>query len=825
MATNKFKPFATSPDANVMTDEQLASAEELSIGFKLKSKADSKLIGKLIQDTSAAAYAIGEFVVNNGGTNDVTGTNATQLAQDFDKAVKSVVTGSSGNFVTSEQLTEKLEPITTSLEQKADADDVTSQLASKADTSALANYAPIANPAFTGTITVGGKTVATTEDVAAVEVDLSNYTGDVSLTQGTSTFKVNSSGVSVKSAGFNGGTETPFSSVALKSEIPTDVLTKTEAGTTYLTQQNATTTYATKSELTAKADASNVYSKQDADLKFATKGEIPTDYLSTTGGTIEGDLTVTGTINATIEGTTENATKLATPRNITITGGVTGASTAGFDGSADVTINVTSIAGANVTGVVGEATKATQDGQGRVIADTYATKADLGSVLEYKGSVANQSNLPEEAEKGDVYNVQDTGKNFAWDGTQWDDLGGTVDFSGYLTTANASSTYLSKSDASSTYATKSELGTKADSSALGNYVTTSTANSTYATITALNSKADQSALANYLTTAAAGTTYATKTELANKLDNTKDAVEHVLISTGNINLISSASGNSYTLNKIYQNLTESFGGISITNGSDNTSSIRIGAQNLDNSRTVISIDSSPTGDEIRYDEAITIRAMSNAETAKSATIQLYSDPNKSGIEITGNTKFWSSVTLYEEPKEDSNPATKKYVDSNLASYLTTANAGATYATKTELNTKAEASALANYAPLASPALTGTPTVNGVGIADDNDVAAKINLTGSRGQLAGYEAVSSVAAVTINGDSADSIEASGNVTVSDGSAGQCWTKVVHITASTPNVQLGSAWHWQNGSNPEMKTGGFLVLCWCSTAGLAIYNNVG
>lgn len=739
MATNKFKPFATSPDANVMTDEQLASAEELSVGFKLKSKADSKLIGKLIQDTSAAAYAIGEFVVNNGGANDVTGTNATQLAQDFDKAVKSVVTGSGGNFVTNEQLTEKLEPITTSLEQKADADDVTSQLASKADTSALANYAPIANPAFTGTITVGGKTVATTEDVAAIEVDLSNYTGDVSLTQGDSTFKVNSSGVSVKSAGFNGGAETPFSSVALKSEIPTDVLTKTEAGSTYLTQQNASTTYATKSELGNKADSANVYSKQDADLQFATKSEIPTDYLPTSGGTIDGNLTVTGSINATIEGTTENATKLATPRNITITGGVTGASTAGFDGSADVTINVTAVDGSMVTGVVGQATKATQDGQGRVIADTYATKADLGSVLEYKGSVASQSNLPEDAEKGDVYNVQDTGKNYAWDGTQWDDLGGTVDLSGYLTTANASSTYLSKSVASSTYATKTELDSKADSSALSQYVTTSTANSTYATIENLNKKADQSALGDYLTTAAAGTTYATKTELTDGLGSKAN--------TSHTHTIANVTDLQTTL--------DGKAAVSHTH------------------------------------EIANVNGLQDALDGKQAA---------------GDYALNSALSAYAPLASPVFTGTPKIGTNNVA-------------TTNQIPT------ITHLAPLASPALTGTPTVNGVGIADDNDVAAKINLTGSRGQLAGYEAVSSVAAVTINGDSADSIEASGNVTVSDGSAGQCWTKVVHITAGTPNVQLGSAWHWQNGSNPEMKTGGFLVLCWCSTAGLAIYNNVG
>ena len=58
----------------------------------------------------------------------------------------------------------------------------------------------------------------------------------------------------------------------------------------------------------------------------------------------------------------------------------------------------------------------------------YAKKSDLSSVYEYKGSVASVSALPTGADKGDVYNVEDTGMNYAWDGTAWDTLGQIVDF-------------------------------------------------------------------------------------------------------------------------------------------------------------------------------------------------------------------------------------------------------------------------------------------------------------------------------------------------------------------------------------------------------------
>lgn len=54
------------------------------------------------------------------------------------------------------------------------------------------------------------------------------------------------------------------------------------------------------------------------------------------------------------------------------------------------------------------------------------------TVLKYKGTVENREALPSNAEVGDTYNLKDTGGNVAWDGTKWDDLGETVDLSGYV---------------------------------------------------------------------------------------------------------------------------------------------------------------------------------------------------------------------------------------------------------------------------------------------------------------------------------------------------------------------------------------------------------
>lgn len=57
-----------------------------------------------------------------------------------------------------------------------------------------------------------------------------------------------------------------------------------------------------------------------------------------------------------------------------------------------------------------------------------ALKSDLTAVYTYRGSKASYGSLPESGNTvGDVWNVEDTGKNYAWTGTEWDDLGGTFE--------------------------------------------------------------------------------------------------------------------------------------------------------------------------------------------------------------------------------------------------------------------------------------------------------------------------------------------------------------------------------------------------------------
>lgn len=53
-----------------------------------------------------------------------------------------------------------------------------------------------------------------------------------------------------------------------------------------------------------------------------------------------------------------------------------------------------------------------------------ALKSDLTSLYRFKGSVTNFAALPaEDNVAGDVWNVEATGMNYAWTGSEWDALG------------------------------------------------------------------------------------------------------------------------------------------------------------------------------------------------------------------------------------------------------------------------------------------------------------------------------------------------------------------------------------------------------------------
>ena len=165
---------------------------------------------------------------------------------------------------------------------------------------------------------------------------------------------------------------------------------------------------------------------------------------------------------------------------------------------------------ASTTVVEGKADKSTTLA-GYGIQDAYTkteVDAKVSSVYKYKGSVANEAALPQEDQViGDVYNVEDTGMNVAWDGTKWDKLGSTVDLSAYMTTETANSTF----------ATITTVNGKADkATTLQGYGITDAYTKTEADTAFMNSEEVESAITakGYATTAAMNAALSSKANSA-----------------------------------------------------------------------------------------------------------------------------------------------------------------------------------------------------------------------------------------------------------------------------------------------------------------------
>lgn len=338
------------------------------------------------------------------------------------------------------------------------------------------------------------------------------------------------------------------SALSLKAnaaDIPdvTDVLTKTEASSMYLgisakaasasqadsatkaTQDASgntiTATYATKSELAQKQPLGSYVNKTDYDA-FVGQYAIDKDTFALADDVTEQLATKANT--ATVN------TQLAAKANLQHTHAI-----------ADV-VDLQTTLDTKLDKSTYNADKA-----------TFALKADISTVYKYKGTVADINALPAKKQVGDVYNLEDTGDNVAWDGNSWDYLGGTANLSEYAKTSEVDSSIASaKAELNTVFNTalngkldataNAVSATKATQDAAGNVIT-----ATYATKTALNAKQDTATAfkqtdADKLYLAKAGkavsatsadsatkatqdasgnvitTTYATKDELSTKLD-------------------------------------------------------------------------------------------------------------------------------------------------------------------------------------------------------------------------------------------------------------------------------------------------------------------
>lgn len=160
--------------------------------------------------------------------------------------------------------------------------------------------------------------------------------------------------------------------------------------------------------------------------------------------------------------------------------------------------------------------------------------------------------------------------------------------------------------------------------------------------------------------------------------------------------------------------------------------------------------------------------------------------------------------------------------SELASYLTTANAAGTYLAKADaaktylgINAKATSAAKADSAT----------TANSASAVPWTGVSGKPQLipgTGDAGTITTTETV--VAATTVSDTSARSMSlaSGGTLTVNNGSANKAWITVVALAGSA-TITLGSSWSW-SGSAPTLAKG-LVTLAWYGTFGVATFTKFG
>lgn len=159
--------------------------------------------------------------------------------------------------------------------------------------------------------------------------------------------------------------------------------------------------------------------------KVDGKGLSTNDYTTTEKSKLAG--IATGANNYTLPAATASAlggVKIGS--NITNSSGtisITKDNVTGALGYTPPTKDTTySEATTSADGLMSKADKAKLDAFGN--ASTYALKSDITGLYKYKGSKATTSALPTTGNAvGDVYNVEASGMNYVWTGTEWDALG------------------------------------------------------------------------------------------------------------------------------------------------------------------------------------------------------------------------------------------------------------------------------------------------------------------------------------------------------------------------------------------------------------------
>ena len=105
-------------------------------------------------------------------------------------------------------------------------------------------------------------------------------------------------------------------------------------------------------------------------------------------------------------------------------------------------------------------------------ADIAELQEKAAIAYHFKGSKPTFNDLPTTGnEVGDVWDVQDTGANYGWTGTEWDELGPIADLEPYLTKEEAATIYSTKTETDALLASKQDTLTESQLAAVNSGIT------------------------------------------------------------------------------------------------------------------------------------------------------------------------------------------------------------------------------------------------------------------------------------------------------------------------------------------------------------------
>lgn len=114
------------------------------------------------------------------------------------------------------------------------------------------------------------------------------------------------------------------------------------------------------------------------------------------------------------------------------------------------------------------------------------------------------------------------------------------------------------------------------------------------------------------------------------------------------------------------------------------------------------------------------------------------------------------------------------------------------------------------------------------LTEHQPITGKINVSGSRGNLAGYQTPLDVTeATSITYSSRDIIRVNASnitITVANSSSSAAWVKWVFFTDGG-RMNLGNKWAWQGKEGPVISKDSLIMLIWCKTRGWALHMPAG